>query len=147
MLQRADIFWARPTHLSPIPRKETRKSAIYELARTCTQERLWQPAKMIANADDIWLSVTWKENTNNSYFSWKVTQSRYRYYFYVEFLDGGKHVSCLIFWKHSAVDKFYGALIFLFKWGGQSFSLSAVWKSQSCYSRELVGQQARDIWL
>ena len=27
------------THLSPTPRKETRKSAVYQLARTCTQER------------------------------------------------------------------------------------------------------------
>ena len=39
VLQRADIFRARPTHLGPTPRKETRKSAVYELAWTCTQER------------------------------------------------------------------------------------------------------------
>ena len=38
MLQRAYIFLTRPTHLSPTPRKETRESAVYEMARTCTQE-------------------------------------------------------------------------------------------------------------
>ena len=38
-LQRADIFWARPKHLGPTPLKETRKSAVYELSCTCTQER------------------------------------------------------------------------------------------------------------
>ena len=39
VLQRADIFRARTTHLGPTPRKETRKGAVYQLARTCTQER------------------------------------------------------------------------------------------------------------
>ena len=39
LLQRADVFLARPTHLSLTPRKETRKSAVYQLARTYTQER------------------------------------------------------------------------------------------------------------
>ena len=34
-------------------RKKTRKSAVYQLARMCTQERPRQSAKMIANADDI----------------------------------------------------------------------------------------------
>ena len=53
VLQRADIFRARPTHLSPTPRKETRKSAVYDLARTCTQERPRPSAKLIANTDDI----------------------------------------------------------------------------------------------
>ena len=47
------IFWATPTHLGPTPRKETRKSVVYELARTYTQERPWQSAKIIANAADI----------------------------------------------------------------------------------------------
>ena len=40
MLQRVDIFLARPTHLGPTLRKETQKGAVYQLARTCTQERL-----------------------------------------------------------------------------------------------------------
>ena len=39
VLQRADIFRARPTHLGLTPRKETRKGAVYQLARPCTQER------------------------------------------------------------------------------------------------------------
>ena len=39
LLQRADVFLARPTHLSLTPRKETRKSAVHQLARTYTQER------------------------------------------------------------------------------------------------------------
>ena len=34
-------------------RKKTRKGAVYQLARTCTQERLGQSVKIIANADDI----------------------------------------------------------------------------------------------
>ena len=34
-------------------RKKTRKGAVYQLARTCTQERLGQSMKIIANADDI----------------------------------------------------------------------------------------------
>ena len=51
LLQRADIFWARPTHLSPTPSKETRKSAVYQLARRCTQ-RPRHSAKIMANADD-----------------------------------------------------------------------------------------------
>ena len=38
LLQRADVFLARPTHLSLTPRKETRKSALHHLARTHTQE-------------------------------------------------------------------------------------------------------------
>ena len=38
LLQRADVFLARPTHLSLTPRKETRKSAVHHLARTHTQE-------------------------------------------------------------------------------------------------------------
>ena len=33
--------------------KKTRKGAVYQLARTCTQERLGQSVKIIANADDI----------------------------------------------------------------------------------------------
>ena len=39
LLQLADVFLTRPTHLSLTPRKETRKSAVYQLARTYTQER------------------------------------------------------------------------------------------------------------
>ena len=53
MLQCADIFRARPTHLGQTPRKKTRKSAVYQLARICTQERPGKSAKIIANADDI----------------------------------------------------------------------------------------------
>ena len=53
MLQCADMFRVRPTHLGPTPRKKTRKGAVYQLARTCTQERPGQSAKIIANADDI----------------------------------------------------------------------------------------------
>ena len=53
MLQCADIFRVRPTHLGPTPRKKTRKGAVYQLARTCTQERPGQSVKIIANADDI----------------------------------------------------------------------------------------------
>ena len=39
LLRRAEIFWARPTHLNLTPRYETRKSVVYQLARTCTQKR------------------------------------------------------------------------------------------------------------
>ena len=44
---------ARPTHLSLTPRKETRKSAVHQLARTYTQERPRHSAKIIADADNI----------------------------------------------------------------------------------------------
>ena len=53
VLQCADIFRVRPTHLGPTPRTKTRKGAVYQLARMCTQERPGQSAKIIANADDI----------------------------------------------------------------------------------------------
>ena len=53
MLQCADIFRARPTHLGRTPRKKIRKGAVYQLARTRAQERPGQSAKIIANADDI----------------------------------------------------------------------------------------------
>ena len=53
MLQCADIFRVRFTRLGPTPREKTRKGAVYQLARTCTQERLGQSMKIIANADDI----------------------------------------------------------------------------------------------
>ena len=53
MLQCADIFRVRLTHLGLTPRKKTRKGAVYQLARMCTQERPGQSAKIIANADDI----------------------------------------------------------------------------------------------
>ena len=36
----------------------------------------------------------------NVYFSWKVTQSRHKYYFSVEFLDGGK-------WKNTVYNSFF----------------------------------------
>ena len=39
LLQRADVFLARPTHLSLTPCKETRKSAVHQLARTYKQKR------------------------------------------------------------------------------------------------------------
>ena len=37
---------------------------------------------------------------HNVYFSWKVTQSRHKYYFSVEFLDGGK-------WKNTVYNSFF----------------------------------------
>ena len=37
--QRSYIFLARPTHLNPTPRNETPKSAVYQLAPTCTLRR------------------------------------------------------------------------------------------------------------
>ena len=37
----------------PTPREKTRKGAVYQLARTCTQERRGQSVKIIANADDL----------------------------------------------------------------------------------------------
>ena len=40
---------------------------------------------------------------------------------------------------------FMGLWIFPFKWGGQSFPSSTVWNTRSCYLRELVRQQARDM--
>ena len=60
----------------------------------------------------------------------------------------GKTFSSLIFWKHGAVYKFYGAIDISFQirgGGGMSFPSSAVWKSRSRYTLELVRQQARDM--
>ena len=41
--------------------------------------------------------------------------------------------------------EFMGLLIFPIKYGGHSFPSSAVWKSRSYYTRELVPQQERDM--
>ena len=48
-----------------------------------------------------------------------------------------KTFSSLIFWKHGAVNEFYRAIDICFQIRGQSFPSSAVWKSRSCYIREL----------
>ena len=34
--------------------------------------------------------ISFLKNKNNFYFSWNVTQSRYKYYFCAEFLEGGE---------------------------------------------------------
>ena len=99
MLHRADIFWARPTHLSPTPRKETRKSAVYELARTCTQERPWQSAKIKANAEKQFLPLM-KGHAVTLQILFLLGIS---WWWKVE-----KPFSSLIFWKHGAVNEFYG---------------------------------------
>ena len=73
---------------------------------------------------------------------------RHKYYFYTwNFLmvESGKNISSLIFWKYGAVKEFLGLLIFSIKQGGQSFPSSALWKSRSSYTRELVRQRARDM--
>ena len=80
------------------------------------------------------------------YFSRKVTQSLYKHYFCVEFLDGGK-------WRQHFPVLFYGKIAQLingdtsFQTRGQSFSSSTVWKSRSCCTRGLKRQQARDMRL
>ena len=59
-----------------------------------------------------------KKKKNNFYFSWKVTQSRYKYYFYVEFLDGGKwknHFPVLFSGNMAQLMNFMGLLIFPIK--------------------------------
>ena len=58
-----------------------------------------------------------------------------------------KTFSSLITWKHVAVNEFYGAIDISYQIRGPSFPSSAVWKSRSCYTRELVRQQAHDMWL
>ena len=61
-----------------------------------------------------------KKKTNNFYFSWKVTKSRYKYYFYVEFFDGGrwkKHFPVSFSGDMAQLMNFVGLLIFPFKWG------------------------------
>ena len=55
---------------------------------------------------------------NNLYFSGKVTQSRYKYYFCVEFLDGGKwkkYFPVLFSGNMAQLINFMGLLIFPFK--------------------------------
>ena len=54
-------------------------------------------------------------------------------FLYVEFLDGGK-------WEKHFPVLFSGNM-----GGGQSFPSSALWKSRSSYTRELVRQRARDV--
>ena len=104
----------------------------------------WQKDKELSGG------VFLQKKKNNFYFSWKVTQSRYKYYFCVEFLDGGKwkkHFPVLFSENMPQLMNFMGLLIFPFKWGGQIFPSSAIWKSRSCYTWELKRQQARDMWL
>ena len=60
--------------------------------------------------------------------------------------SGKKHVPVLFSGNMAQLMNFMALLIFPFKWGGQSFPSSAVWKSRSCYTQELVRQQARHMW-
>ena len=59
-----------------------------------------------------------KKKINNCYCSRKVTQSHYKYYFCVEFLDGGKgkkHFPVLSSGKMTQLMNFMGLLMFPFK--------------------------------
>ena len=63
-----------------------------------------------------------RKQTNNFCYSWKVKQSRYKYYFCVEFFDGGKwkkHFPVLFSGHMAQLMNFMGLLIFPFKWGGR----------------------------
>ena len=68
----------------------------------------------------------------------------------MEFLDDGKWkipFFILIFWKHGAVNEFYEAIDISFQMREAEFPVTMVWKSQSCYTRELVRHRyhARDM--
>ena len=59
-----------------------------------------------------------KKKINNFYFSRKITQSRYKNYFCVEFLDGGKrkkHFTVLFSGNMTQLMNFMGLSMFLFK--------------------------------
>ena len=60
--------------------------------------------------------------------------------------SGKKNFPVLFSGNVAQVMNFMGLLTFPFKWRGQSFPSSTVWKRRSCYKRELVRQHARDMW-
>ena len=146
VLQCADIFRARPTHLGRTPRKKTRKSAVYQLARTCTQERPRQSAKMIANAEDICSKkrankiterlrtfqkcfLVKKENKQTIFATHErssshATNTISAWNFLM--VESGKKIFSLIFQKHGAVNEFYGANDISFQMRGPIFPSSAV---------------------
>ena len=146
VLQCADIFRVRPTHLGRTPRKKTRKSAVYQLARTCTQEKPRQSAKMIANADDICSKkrankiterlrtfqkcfLVKKENKQTIFATHErssshATNTISAWNFLM--VEGGKTFFSLIFQKHGAVNEFYGATDISFQMRGPIFPSSAV---------------------
>ena len=136
LLQRADIFWARPTYLSPTPRKETRKRAVYQIPCTHTQEGPWHSAKIIADADDICsrktgLRTFWKCFLEKK--RWTISTSRERSRCHAtntisawSFLmaeSGKKTFSSLIFWKRDTVNEFYGTIDISFQMKETEFSV------------------------
>ena len=160
LLQRADVFWARPTYLSPTPRKETRKRAVYQIRCTHTQEGPWHAAKIIADADDICSRKTGLRTFWKCFLEKKDEQSLLlekghavtlqilflREVFWWQKLEK-KHFPVLFSGNVAQLMNFMGLLTFPFKWRGQSFPSSTVWKRRSCYKRELVRQHACDMWI
>ena len=92
---------------------------------------------------------SWKKRINNFYFSWKVAQSRYKYYFYVEFLDGGKWKNIfqsyfLETWR--SYNEFYGAIDISYQIRGAEFPVIRGMEKPKLLHSELVRQQAGDMW-
>ena len=52
-------------------------------------------------------------------------------------VESGKTFSSLIFWKHGAVNEFYGAIHISFQMRRTEFPVTAVWKSRSCQNGNL----------
>ena len=115
----------------------------------------------IPNSDDICSQNTGQLNKRRvknflEAFSWKrrwiifTSLKGHAVTLPILFLDGGKwkkHFPVLISGNMAQLMNFMGLLIFPFKWGWQGFPSSLVWKSRRGYTRELVLQQARDMWL
>ena len=60
-------------------------------------------------------------------------------------VQSGKKCSSLIFWKHGAVNEFYGSIDISSQMRGAEFPV--IYGLEKPKSRELVRQQARDMWL
>ena len=105
-----------------------RKNCVFEIKvdfKVEIHELPWNQA-CFQNMTELFVKVDfnfpWFKVKTFSYFSRKVTRSHYKYYFCVEFLDGGKwkqHFPVFFFGKTAQFMNFMGVLIFPFKREGR----------------------------
>ena len=62
-------------------------------------------------------------------------------------VESGKTFSSLIFWKHGAVNEFYGAIHISFQMRRKEFPVTAVWKSRSCQTGTCTSTRMRHVIL
>ena len=90
------------------------------------------------------------ENKNNFYFSWNVTQSRYKYYFCAEFLEGGerkKHFPVLFSGKIAQLMNLWGYWYFLSKKGDRVSSHPRSGKPKLLHTGTCTSTSTRHVTL